>query len=191
MKLEEDEKIVHELKPDQEVLVIWFFTKSLVFALVGGFLAFGCFGFFGGMLAVASNHLNFNLFSSNSLIVILGFVIFFLLAATVYCRLLHKTHRYVVTNKRCIFIGGIFCHVERSIPYHKITDVEQSKNIFERMLGIGSLNLFTAGSSSISYSPFTPFKRERAEICFEGLKDTETPAETINNYLKQFRNSAA
>jgi len=53
MKVQEGEAIIHELKPESAILGVWFFTKCLLAAFVGGFLCFWCFGFFGGILGVA------------------------------------------------------------------------------------------------------------------------------------------
>ncbi len=73
--------------------------------------------------------------------------------------------------------------VERSVHYHKVTDVEMSQNIFERILGISTLNIFTPGTSSGGgNSSF-----QKAEISFIGLKDNEGPANTINGILRKFK----
>ena len=101
----------------------------------------------------------------------------------VYCRYLRRTYVYYITNQRCVFHGGIIRRVERSVHYHKVTDVEMSQNIIERILGISTLNIFTPGTSSRgSDSSF-----QKAEISFVGLKDNESPADTINGILRKFR----
>ena len=102
----------------------------------------------------------------------------------IYCSYLRRTYVYYVTNQRCIFHGGILRRIERSVPYHKITDVEMSQNFIERMLGISSLKIFTPGTGSMMASPFGG---QRAEIAFVGLKDNETPATTINEIVRKFR----
>jgi len=66
------------------------------------------------------------------------------------------------------------------VPYHKITDVEMSQNIIERMIGISTLNIFTPGTGSIRGTG-----GQKAEISFVGLKDNETPAVTISKHLKE------
>lgn len=113
---------------------------------------------------------------------ILGPVI--LLLALIYCRVLRKTYVYYVTDQRCVFHGGILRRIERSVPYHKVTDVEMSQNIVERILDISTLKVFTPGTSSMQTSLFGG---QRAEISFDGLKDNETPASTINEILRKFR----
>ncbi len=82
---------------------------------------------------------------------------------------------YYVTNQRCVLHGGIWRKTVRSIPYHRITDVEASQNAIEQLLGISSLRIFTPGTGG-----------QGAEISFEGLKDNQTPAASINEILRKF-----
>jgi uncharacterized membrane protein YdbT with pleckstrin-like domain len=183
MKAQEGESIIHELRPESTVLWIWFFTKSVLAAFVGGFLCFWCFGFFGGILGVARR-------TDSSFPIAVGAVMALIVAsvvlvlALVYCSFLRKTYVYYITNQRCIFHGGILRRIERSIHYHKITDVEMSQNIFERILGISSLKIFTPGTASMKMSPFGG---EKAEITFVGLRNNELPAATINGILRRFK----
>lgn len=183
MKLQEGENTIHELRPEPNLLGIWFFTKCLLPAIAGAFVSFFCFTVLGAVFWDANN--------SNSLLplaaggiaaLIAGPVI--LVLGLVYCSFLRKTYLYYITNQRCVFHGGILRRIERSIPYHKITDVEMSQNIIERILGISTLKIFTPGTGSMMVSPFGG---QRAELCFVGLKDNETPASTINEILRKFK----
>ena len=107
----------------------------------------------------------------------------FLVLGMIYCEFLRRTYVYYITNQRCVFHGGIIRRIERSVHYHKVTDVEMSQHIIERILGISTLNIFTPGTSSrAGDSSF-----QKAEISFVGLKDNESPAETINGILRKFR----
>jgi uncharacterized membrane protein YdbT with pleckstrin-like domain len=183
MKVQEDELIIHELRPESAILGVWFFTKCLLAAFVGGFLCFWCFGFFGGILGAARRtDSSFPLAIGAIMALVVALVV--LVLALVYCAFLRKTYLYYITNQRCIFHGGILRRIERSVHYHKITDVEMSQNILERILGISSLKIFTPGTSGVKMSPFGG---ERAEITFVGLKDNETPAATINGILRRFK----
>jgi uncharacterized membrane protein YdbT with pleckstrin-like domain len=100
----------------------------------------------------------------------------------VYYAKLKGTFQYCITNQRCIFEGGIIIRRKRSVPYHKITDVEINQNIIERGLGISSLKVFTPGTGSAGMPGF-----EKAEIAFYGLKDAEMPANIIQNILKKYK----
>jgi len=183
MKVQDGEEILHELVPEKNILWIWFFTKALAVGVGGAGAGFGAF-----VLGKASGIIiNFEGESGFSFIGgIVGAIIFglgFLLLALVYCEFLRRTYVYYITNHRCVFHGGIIRRVERSVPYHKVTDIEMSQNIIERILDISTLNIFTPGTSSRGHdSSF-----QKAEISFIGLKDNEIPADTINGILRKFR----
>jgi uncharacterized membrane protein YdbT with pleckstrin-like domain len=183
MRLQEGEHIIHELRPEPQVLGIWFFTKCFPTACVGAFLSFWCFGVLGGIFAITTMSGAPWPFESGFIIaLIVGPVL--LIVGLIYCIYLRRTYVYYVTNQRCVFHGGILRRIQRSVPYHKITDVEMSQNIIERVLGISSLKIFTPGTSSMRVSPFAA---QRAEIFFVGLADNEPPAATINDILKTYK----
>tara|TARA_B100000929_G_C15494267_1_gene415495 strand:- start:858 stop:2216 length:1359 start_codon:yes stop_codon:yes gene_type:complete len=105
-----------------------------------------------------------------------GVLIFVIIAfgiVIMYHHALRKTYVYYITNQRCVFQGGIIKKIRRSIPYNKITDVEISQNIAERLLGITSINIHTASMGT-----------HKSEISFVGLKDAETPLTDINNNME-------
>lgn len=185
MKLQEGENIIHELQPESKVLGIWIFTKCLPAAFISAFLSFWCFGFFGGMFCAATQSKSAWPIAAGGIMALIAAPTLFILAL-IYCSYLRRTYVYYVTNQRCVFHGGILRRIERSIPYHKITDVEMSQNIIERIIGISSLKIFTPGTGSMVASPFGG---QRAEITFVGLKDNETPATTINEIVRKFRST--
>lgn len=107
------------------------------------------------------------------------------LVGVAYLAGLRRTYRYLVTNQRCVLAGGLLIRRRRSVHYHKVTDVEVSQNPIERLLGLGSLKLYTAGTSSFTAYPWGPW--ERAEITFEGLQDPAQPEQIVNQTLKRYR----
>ena len=187
-KLIHDEEVLHELRPEPKLLVIWFFTRCLPFAFAGAGISLMLLGVL--FNSIDSTHLVPTIINRTTLI-IASFVIVFgpVVIAFLYSVYLRRTFVYYITDKRCIFHGGILRRVTRSVPYHKITDVEMSQNIVERMLGISSLYIFTPGTASIRRSNvFFSFERGRgAELSFVGLIDNETPAKTINEILRKYR----
>ena len=176
MRLNESETILHQLGPQPSILAIWFFTKCLPPALVG---AVAC-GFFTVLLWAATNSRRPEL-AGVAVGVLVGLLS--LLTAYVYCSFLRKTYVYYITDQRCVFHGGILRRVERSVPYHKVTDVQITQHIVERILGISKLQIFTPGTASTP----SPFGGQLAEISFVGLEDSETPAATVNGILRKFR----
>lgn len=67
----------------------------------------------------------------------------------------------------------------RAVPHHKVTDLEMGQNIFERMLNISTLSIFTPGTASMQQGGL-----QRAEIRFIGLKDSASPFSAISEILK-------
>jgi uncharacterized membrane protein YdbT with pleckstrin-like domain len=183
MKLQEGENVIHELRPEGKVLGIWIFTKCLPAAFIGAFLSFWFFGFFGGIFCATTQSKSGCPIAMGGIMALIGAPGLFIVAL-IYCSYLRHTYVYYITNQRCVFHGGILRTIERSVPYHKVTDVEMSQNIIERMLGISSLKIFTPGTASMTASPFGG---QRAEISFVGLKDNETPARSINDIVRKFR----
>jgi uncharacterized membrane protein YdbT with pleckstrin-like domain len=184
MKLQQDEEIIHEMRPAGAILVIWFFPKCLFPTLPVGFASLFAFG---GLAAGFGGPGEWESFGVAALVAVAVPSTAFLLLMF-YCRCLRRTYMYYITNQRCVFRGGILRRIERSVPYHKVTDVETSQNIVERALGISTLNIFTPGTGSMTA---TPFGGQRAEISFVGLTDSETPAATINEILRRFRATGA
>jgi uncharacterized membrane protein YdbT with pleckstrin-like domain len=98
----------------------------------------------------------------------------------IYLAFLRKTYRYIITNRRCIFIGGILKRVERSVPYKKITDIQKSQNILERVIGIWNVQVFTPGTASIQMGQ----AKAKAELNFDGLVNSEELYEIINKHTQ-------
>ena len=183
MKLQDGEKIILENGPEKAILGIWFFTKCIMYTVFSSFMTFWVFGFFGGIFAVVTETKDFNPMALGGGFTLLVVVIIFPLSFF-YISILRKTFHYIITNRRCIFQGGIIKRVERSIPFHKITDVERSENIFERFLGISRVKVFTPGTASMA---FNAFGRQASEITYEGLSDAEEMGEIINDNIRKFR----
>ena len=104
---------------------------------------------------------------------VIFFVIITFVIVIMYHHYLRKTFVYYITNKRCVFQGGIIKKIRRSIPYNKITDIEISQNLAERLLGITRINIHTASMGT-----------NKSEISFFALKDAETPFTYINSNLE-------
>ena len=181
MILQDGEEMVLEVYPERSILGVWFFTKCLWFVFFGAFMAFWCVGFFGSMFAAASEVENFEPFK-HGWYIFPSLAIVILVLSLSYVSALQKTFKYVVTNRRCIFIGGIVKRTERSIPFHKITDVERSQNLFERVLGISKVRIFTPGTASMNLGAFG---RQSSEITYEGIANSEELSESINNLVRK------
>ncbi len=186
MKLHSDERLLYEMRPATKLLLIWFFSKCVLRAFAGTFVYFWISMFVIALFVKDSEKRSYLslLLSKNTLILVLFAILIVLL---VYYRLLLNTHAYYITDSRCIFCGGILQRVERSIPYHKITDVEISQSIFERILGISKLRVYTPGTASVRPSFFGWGWKHGPEIDFIGLEDVEDPAAAINKAIQDYR----
>lgn len=171
MKLQDGETILHEMTPEPSIIKLWVFTKSIPAALTGGVLGYGGVEILRVVLALTYREVAI----PTPLILLLLFASLCFAGSILYNMALRRTYRYWVTNMRCVFTGGILRRVERSIPFHKITDIEVSRNLLERILGITTLNLFTPGTASA----------HRAEISFPGLVEPEDIAHTLNTLVRQ------
>ncbi len=166
MKLASDERIVYELSPNQKLIYIWAFTKCLVHGFASGFFLYFIVYISIGVNSPSKSEVMF-IFSMDMLLICsvaasLGFVV-----SIIYHRYLIKTIRYIITNKRCIYIGGILRKVMHSANFGKITDVEISQNILEQVLKISTLSLFTAGTASVNPRNLN---KPIPELCFTGLE---------------------
>lgn len=178
--LQEGEQVLWVGRPEKKIYVMWFFTRVLVMsALISGIIAYltvvAC------VIYAAAHHMKAPAFYPvPSVLVFVVPVV--LVCALFYYRHLLRTFHYTVTDQRCVFEGGIFVRRRRSVPFHKITDVEINQNIIEQGLGIWSLKVFTPGTGSAGVPGF-----EKAEIVFCGLLDADKPASIIQDTLKKFK----
>ncbi len=180
MKLIEGEEVLMKMGPEPKLLVIWFLMTCLGTIIAIGFLILIFYPIVDVLELDSDTNGKLLTFV---LPVVIGTALFIMIATFIYCIYLRRTYRYTLTNRRVIFSGGILRHVRHSVPYHKITDVEMSRNIIERMLGISSLGIYTPGTGSMSSGG----SGRRPEIAFVGLKDNEAPSETINSILSKFK----
>jgi hypothetical protein len=50
-----------------------------------------------------------------------------------------RSHKYIISNKRIIFRGGIITKVERTLRYDKITDINSKQGIIGQIFGFGTI----------------------------------------------------
>ncbi len=214
MRLDDGETLELDVQPNEKVLVIWFFTKTITASLAVMLCIFMLTFFidvfnFSSEIEVQNNQedaisqnvekpalesTNLNIKTEppkdiahplSSVLENWAWATFIIFSSVfviqVYFVYLRKTYRYVITNKRCIFIGGIIKRVERTVPYKKITDIQRSQNIVERMLGIWNVQVFTPGTASIQVGQ----TKARAELNFDGLVNSEELYEKINKHTQE------
>ncbi len=159
--LQKNEKILYQGRPSGKLLVLWFFDSIIPALFITLFIGIAFF--------VVHQNL--------TIIVPVSFVIL-LLIIFLYNIALIKTYEYYITTQRVIFKGGVISRKIKSIPLYKITDVAVSQGLGERMVGLASLNIQTAGSTL-----------PRPEIQFVGLADADTPYSILLNQLATLQSS--
>ena len=180
MKLAKDERVLHKLNPTPRLMVIWFFRKILPHGIALSLLTAYVIV---PVLSLPSN-------KGDELVYTMEFTLTLALIALVlgstlsyiYHRYLLATLQYLITDRRCIWTGGLLLKKEHSVSYHKITDVERSRNWLEQLLNLSSISLFTPGTASMwGYN-----KRPIPELHFEGLPVSEDQAECINEQVRKY-----
>ncbi len=205
MKLDDGEKLELDIKPNKKILVVWFFTKTILYSIATMFFVFMV------ILSISTINLTLALEAANDLNItenntsteaikdelakkiedpfdivaeywgwVFALVGLASIIIQIYLIYLRKTYRYIITNRRCIFIGGILKKIERTVPYKKITDIQRSQNILERMLGIWNVQVFTPGTASMQVGQ----AKAGAELNFDGLLNSEELYEAINKHTQ-------
>ena len=206
MKLDTDEEKILSLKPDGKILFPWFFTKTIPAVLFISLMTFFLLIFTNTFeieskpneqdAKLVDDYISKKITEQESKegrlklrfkpvidhwknVLTLSLLAIFLFQLYLY--FLRRTYKYIITNKRCIFIGGILKRIERVVPYNKITDIQRTQNILERMFGIWNVQIFTPGTASMSPGQRT----SRAELNYDGLLNSEQLIETINKYVQK------
>ena len=91
-----------------------------------------------------------------------------LLVITAYEVAYYRWFRYELTSDTFDLQSGVFSRREREIPYGRIQNVDISRNIIQRLLGISAVNIETAGGGSteaaIQYVTVEEGRRLQREI---------------------------
>ena len=205
MRLDNGETLELDIKPNEKLLIVWFFTKTLTYSIATMFFVFM------GLFFINTINLTSEDKTENKTEIVqkeksteiaeatskkeiehpfsiiinywpwaLALVVLASILIQIYLIYLRKTYRYIITNRRCIFVGGILKRIERTVPYKKITDIQRSQNILERILGIWNVQVFTPGTASMQIGQ----AKAKAELNFDGLLNSEDVYEAINKHAQ-------
>lgn len=207
MKLDSGEKLELETSPNQKILFMWFLNKTLTYSIATMFFVFMGMFFINTFSNINNYEKSENIEIVESspnpseiskehdenkkinhtfqiMIDYWGWTLVLVVAIAIiiqtYLYFLRQTYRYIITDRRCIFVGGILKRVERTVPHKKITDIQRSQNIIERMLGIWNVQVFTPGTASVQIGQ----AKARAELNFDGLIDSEEIYEAISRHTQ-------
>jgi len=107
------------------------------------------------------------------LVSIIGFLI---------VELYRRSHRYIISNQRIVFKGGVLTKQERTLRYDKISDINSKQGILGQIFGFGTIipisqSGFGLGSDSSFAAGGVQVGEKKAKFMglFGGGKEVQTP----------------
>lgn len=88
-----------------------------------------------------------------------------------------KRYQYDLLDDEIVVHAGWLVQKVRHVPYRMVTNIEIKRGLLDRWLGIGTLNIETAGNSD---------PNQRAEAQLFGLEDVESVYEEVAACLRAF-----
>ncbi|MEW6529100.1 MAG: PH domain-containing protein [Candidatus Micrarchaeota archaeon] len=92
----------------------------------------------------------------------------------IYLKLKHNNHFYIIADNELVICSGILNTEQTIIPYIKIESVNISIDIIQRILGVGTLKIETAGGVPGEAEGIIPYLADYKKIASEILKKIET-----------------
>ena len=132
---------MHTIKPDKKFYkkCLYILSTISVFTLVPIILLFALYIFFNDPeLKEISTVL--------SIIWIIAQVLLWAISIPII-KLWIKNLEYIIQDDRITIHKGILTKTQQNIPYRSVTDFALKRTIYDRFLGIGSINIQTAGQS--------------------------------------------
>jgi putative membrane protein len=89
----------------------------------------------------------------------------------------YRRFEYQLTDDTLDIRSGVFNRREREIPYGRVQNVDISRNIFQRLVGLSKLDIETAGggSTEASLRYVTAFEAKRLQLDIRRYKRGESP----------------
>lgn len=100
-----------------------------------------------------------------------------LIPFVIYNIFLRKSYQYTITTNGVKITAGIFRKVTNYVQFSRITDINISQNILEKIMRIYELHIQTGG--------LQPFIKPKPEISFLAIEDPNTPKNLILQYIQQ------
>ena len=93
----------------------------------------------------------------------------------------YRSLRYEVQDDEVVVNVGIWTKSVKHVPYRTVTNMQVKRDVVDRLLGIGTLNIQTAGMSG----------QTGAEERLVGLSDVQEVYERVAEELRRFRGGMA
>jgi membrane protein YdbS with pleckstrin-like domain len=110
--------------------------------------------------------------------VVTVFAVLLVLMPAPFLSLYYKSIRYEIHTDEIIVSMGIITKTVKHVPFRTVTNLTVTRGPIDRLFGIGSLSIQTAGSGSVI-----------PEEKLVGLSDTQEVYEYVANELRHFRNA--
>jgi len=165
------------------VILVW----GLVLMLVGVIaslvtIRWSIFFFYLGVFAGGVGLLLWQNWQDNIGVFIPFYTVAFSIIGFLIVELYRRSHKYIISNLRVIFKGGVVTKRERTLRYDKITDIDAKQGILGQIFGFGTIipisqsgfglgsdKSFAAGGVSLGE------KKVKFLGLFGGGKDVQTP----------------
>lgn len=174
------------IKPDQK-----YFTKVLLIQLTISLYL---------LLAASIVHLIINIVNEGQqaimIIWLVAFIIILLMwiISTPISKIWIKNLNYMVYEDRIIINKGILTKTQQNIPFRAITDFAFERTLYDRILGIGSIKIQTAGQSTTpsgyegKISGLIEYEKWYTELR-EKIKRLHTHLEENQNIMREEKDS--
>ncbi len=140
--LSPNEKLIQKLHPSR-----WHFWQNYFWA--GALLSFAVIFPFFGLVENLKTKL------------VISFLIFITSVLLIgLAEISRKVHSYYITDGGLIEAFSLISRRASSVRYFKIQNFDATQGVFERIVNIGNINFYTAGTNN-----------ERPEISFRGIKN--------------------
>jgi len=148
---------------DQRVRVEWIVGPlfgALLTAAVAGFITW----------AVAAEYLPYDR-TTSAVAVGGGLFVLFAVYGVVRAVFLYRSWRYVVREESLYLTRGVLTRVQTVVPYVRVQHIDTRRSAFERVLGLSTLVVYTAGSrgADVTVPGLTPDTAEDLQSRLERL----------------------
>jgi hypothetical protein len=110
------------------------------------------------------------------------YTIFMSIAGFLVIEAYRRSHKYIISNQRISFKGGIFTKHERTLRYDKISDINAKQNVIGQIFGFGTITPisqsgFGLGTDTAQAAGGVMLGEKKAKLfgIFGGGREVQTP----------------
>lgn len=147
-------------KPEKRMVFLWFLQTSIIFTVFSGVIS----GAVSVLMQEATATIFLTLLTAGNL---------FSALHTVYR---YRSWNYEIRDDHLYLEHGVFVKVKTMVPFVRIQHVDTQKSVVDRLLGVSSVVVYTAGSrgSDVSIPGVVP---EEGDILQDDLKNRAVESE--------------